>query len=125
MTSPRPFTPRGATIARMDEFDAVIVGAGLAGLTAAMVAGRCGMATAIVDPGTPGGQIINVEKIENMPGFPQGVPGYELGPLVLEQVEQAGAQFFFDTIESLELAGGRRILRGGDTELSAAAVIIA
>src|SRR5690349_1695365 len=106
----------------MDEFDVVIVGAGLAGLTAGMVAGRCGLSVAILDPGTPGGQIINVERIENFPGFPQGIPGYELGPLVLEQAEQAGAQFFFDTALKLDTSGSQHVVRCEGTELGGRAV---
>src|SRR5436305_2802610 len=109
----------------MDEFDVVIIGAGLAGLTAAMVAGRSGLSVAILDPGTPGGQIINVEKIENFPGFPQGIPGYELGPLVLEQAEQAGVQFFFDTALGMDVSGNQRVVRGSETELSGRTVVIA
>jgi len=109
----------------MNEFEVVIVGGGLAGLTAGMVAGRTGLSVAILDPGTPGGQVINVEKIENFPGFPQGVPGYDLGPLVQEQAEAAGAQFFFDTALELALDGEQRIVRGAETELSGRAVIIA
>ena len=47
-----------------DAYDLVVVGAGLAGLTAGMVAGRFGLRVAIVDPGTIGGQVLNVEKID-------------------------------------------------------------
>ncbi|HWO73198.1 MAG TPA: FAD-binding protein, partial [Dehalococcoidia bacterium] len=77
----------------MREFDLVVVGAGLAGLTAGMYGARFGLRTAIVDQMGSGGQIINVEKIENFPGFPQGIAGYELGPLTQEQAEAAGAEF--------------------------------
>ncbi len=109
----------------MREFDLVIVGGGLAGLTAAMYAGRYGLSTAVVDQMGAGGQIVNVEKVENFPGFPEGVPGFDLGPLVQEQAEAAGADFVMDTVESMEIDGDKRVLRCAEEELQARAVIIA
>jgi thioredoxin reductase (NADPH) len=109
----------------MREFDLVIVGGGLAGLTAAMYGGRYGLSTAVVDQMGAGGQVVNVEKIENFPGFPEGVAGFDLGPMVQEQAEAAGAEFVMDTVEALEVEGEKRILRGAEEELQARAVIVA
>lgn len=109
----------------MREFDLVIVGGGLAGLTAAMYAGRYGLSTALVDQMGAGGQVVNVEKVENFPGFPEGVPGFDLGPMVQEQAEAAGAEFVMDTVEALEVDGDKRVLRCAEEELQARAVIIA
>jgi thioredoxin reductase (NADPH) len=109
----------------MREFDLVIVGGGLAGLTAAMYAGRYGLSTAVVDQMGAGGQIVNVEKVENFPGFPEGVPGFDLGPMVQEQAEAAGAEFVMDTVEALEIDGEKRVLRCAEEELQARAVIVA
>lgn len=109
----------------MREFDLVIVGGGLAGLTAAMYAGRYGLSTAVVDQMGAGGQIVNVEKVENFPGFPEGVPGFDLGPMVQEQAEAAGAEFVMDTVEALEIDGDKRVLRCAEEELQARAVIVA
>ena len=77
----------------MREFDLVVIGAGVAGLTAAMHAGRYGLSVAVVERMGVGGQIAAAERIENFPGFPQGVSGAELGPLLHEQAEAAGAEF--------------------------------
>lgn len=109
----------------MREFDLVIVGGGLAGLTAAMYAGRYGLSTAVVDQMGAGGQIVNVEKVENFPGFPEGVPGFDLGPMVQEQAEAAGAEFVMDTVGALEIDGDKRVLRCAEEELQARAVIVA
>jgi thioredoxin reductase (NADPH) len=109
----------------MREFDLVVVGAGLAGLTAGMYAGRYGLRVAIVDQMGAGGQVVNVEKIENFPGFPQGIAGYDLGPIVQEQAEAAGAEFVMDTVEALALDGDARILSCAEEELRSRAVIIA
>ena len=108
----------------MQDIDVVIVGAGVAGLTAAMVAGRHGVKVAVVDRIGVGGQISTVERIENFPGFPLGIAGHELGPLLHEQAEAAGVEFMLDTIELIASEGGRFLVRGVDT-LQARAVIVA
>src|SRR6266550_4170851 len=107
------------------EHDLVIVGGGLAGLTAAMYGARIGLRTVVVERMAPGGQVLNVEKIENFPGFPQGIAGFDLGPLVQEQAEAAGAEFVMDTATGLELSGETRIVRCDANELTARAVIVA
>jgi thioredoxin reductase (NADPH) len=108
-----------------DDYDLLIVGGGLAGLTAAMYAARYGLRTALVEHMVAGGQVINVEKVENFPGFPEGVAGFDLGPIVQEQAEAAGAEFIMDTAVGLAVEGERRILRCEGTELAASSVIIA
>jgi thioredoxin reductase (NADPH) len=107
------------------EYDLVIAGGGLAGLTAALYGTRYGLSTCVVDQMGAGGQIVNVEKIENYPGFPEGIPGFELGPIVQEQAEAAGAEFLMDTVEALEIARDKRIVRCAEEELHARAVIVA
>jgi thioredoxin reductase (NADPH) len=109
----------------MRDFDLVIVGAGVAGLTAAMMGGRYGLRVAVVDRLGVGGQIINAERVENFPGFPQGIAGHELGPLLHEQAEAAGAEFTLDSVEAIEIAGEQRIVRGAAESLRAPAIIIA
>jgi thioredoxin reductase (NADPH) len=109
----------------MSDFDLVIVGAGVAGLTAAILAPRYGLKVAVVERLAPGGQIVNADLIENFPGIPRGIPGHELGPLLHEQAEAAGAELKLDTVEAIELAGAHRIVRGVTEEWRARAVIIA
>ena len=82
-------------------------------------------AVTVVDRIGVGGQISTAERIENFPGFPQGIAGHELGPLLHEQAEAAGAEFMLDTVEAIEIAGEQRILRGASEMLRARAVIIA
>ncbi|MDQ6670946.1 MAG: FAD-dependent oxidoreductase [Chloroflexota bacterium] len=108
-----------------EEFDLVIVGGGLAGLTAGMYAARFGLRTMIVEHMAPGGQVLNVEKIENFPGFPQGIAGFDLGPMLQEQAEDAGAEFSMDTATGIEVVGDRRVLRCEGAPLAARAIILA
>ena len=107
------------------DYDLLIVGAGLAGLTAGMYGARYGLRTLVVEHMVAGGQVLNIEKIETFPGFPQGVAGFDLGPLVQEQAEAAGAEFMLDTAVGLEVDGDRRIVRCQGSELAARSVIIA
>jgi thioredoxin reductase (NADPH) len=109
----------------MRECELVIVGAGVAGLTAATFAGRHGLDCVVVEQLGAGGQIANAERIENFPGFPQGIGGHELGPLLQEQAEAAGATFILDSVERLETDGDHRIVRGASESLRGPAIIIA
>lgn len=107
------------------DYDLLIVGAGLAGLTAGLYGARYGLRTVVVEHMVSGGQVLNIEKIENFPGFPQGIAGFDLGPLVQEQAEAAGAEFMMDTAVGLEVEGDRRIVRCEGRELAGRSVIIA
>src|SRR5580658_7775153 len=109
----------------MREFDLIVVGAGIAGATAAMFGGRLGLRVAVVEQLGPGGQIINATRIDNMPGFPQGIAGIELGPLLHGQADAAGAEFVLDTVESLALDGRQRIVTCATESLRAPALIVA
>ena len=87
------------------EFDVLIIGGGMAGLTAGIYASRYGLHTAIVEQMMAGAQIINLEKIENFPGFPQGIAGYELGPATQEQAMNAGVEVLMDTATDISVDG--------------------
>jgi thioredoxin reductase (NADPH) len=105
--------------------DLIVIGAGVAGLTAALTAARHGLDVVAVDRLGVGGQIANAETTENFPGFPQGIGGHELGPLIHEQAEAAGAEVMLDVVEELALDGEYRIVRCAGETLRARAVIVA
>jgi thioredoxin reductase (NADPH) len=79
----------------------------------------------VIAPTGAGGQIINAERVGNFPGFPQGIAGHELGTLLFEQAEAAGAQFELDQVEGLAADGDDRIVRTLTREMRAGAVIVA
>ncbi len=76
----------------MQPVDIAIIGAGPAGLTAALYASRARASTIVFEQGIPGGQIVTTDWVENYPGFPKGLSGQELGDLMLAQAEEFGAE---------------------------------
>jgi thioredoxin reductase (NADPH) len=108
-----------------NEYDVVIVGGGAAGLTAGMYAARYGLRTTIIERMMGGNQIINVEKIENFPGFPQGISGAELGPLMQEQAMDAGAEFLMTEATGVVLDGPYKVITTDDGDYRARALIVA
>lgn len=110
----------------MIEIDLAIVGAGVAGLSAARAAAGEGVKTLVIERLGAGGQVMNIERIENFPAFPEGVAGYELGPMLQMEAEEAGAQFLLDRVEGIDCgADGRHILCCEAETVCARAVIVA
>jgi thioredoxin reductase (NADPH) len=105
--------------------DVVVIGAGVAGLTAAMIAAGHGVTTLVVEQLAPGGQVATIETIRNFPGFPDGIAGYELGPLLQQQAEAAGAVVQLDSVSAIAFDGGAYRLICAEDEIVARAVIIA
>ncbi len=79
----------------------VIIGGGPAGLTAGLYCARSGLESLLIEKGVVGGQIIYAERVENYPGFPQGVSGVELGQLMHKQAISWGLQTLFAEVTSL------------------------
>ena len=108
-----------------NDYDVLVIGAGLAGMTAAMYASRYGLRTGLVERMMGGAQIINLERIENYPGFPQGVAGAELGPLIQEQAMDAGAEFIMGDVASISRDGDFKVVETDAGGFRSKAVIVA
>ena len=106
-------------------YDVLIVGGGVAGMTAGMYAANYGLRTGIVERMMGGASIINIEKIDNFPGFPEGISGAELGPAVQEQAMNAGADFIMGDTTKITKDGDYRVVSSDAGELRAKTVIIA
>lgn len=105
----------------------IIVGSGPAGLTATLYAGRAGLNPLVVSGPLPGGLLTQTTDVENYPGFPEAVNGYELMMKMQEQAGRFNVDFQSDAVESAELAMGgphRLHLSSGET-LECRALIIA
>ena len=88
----------------MEVFDIVIIGGGGAGLTAAVYAARSRRSTVVFEGNVTGGQIATTDVVENFPGFPDGINGFDLGQNMLKQAEKFGAQLKYERVEGLERA---------------------
>ena len=77
---------------RHETYDVVVVGAGPAGLTAALYCASEGLSTIVVEAIAPGGQAGTSARIENYPGFPQGISGAELAASIHAQASRLGAE---------------------------------
>jgi thioredoxin reductase (NADPH) len=82
----------------------VIVGSGCAGLTAALYAGRANLRPLVVTGRHPGGLLTTTTVVENFPGFPEGIDGYELMVRLQKQAERFGARVQCGVVESVDLA---------------------
>ena len=109
----------------MLDYEIAVAGGGPAGLTAALFAARHGRSTVLLDSLGVGGAILNTERVEDFPGFPEGVPGFELAPRMQEQVMDAGGAFAMSEVRRLEPRGDDWSLVTDDGDIGAAAVIVA
>ena len=113
-------------MARTLDYDIVIIGAGPAGLTAALYAGRGMLKTAVLERGAPGGELLNTEKIEDYPGF-ESVDGWELA----QKFEQHARKFGAEIVTGVTAIALRRlpdgtfetVTEGGDVYRSPVAIL--
>lgn len=91
-------------------YDLIIIGAGPAGLSAAIYSQRQGLSTTVFGD-TPGGNLYMIESVKNYPGFHEGVPGMQLGVFMFSQAQSEGASFTMTNVESLEKSGERFVAK--------------
>jgi thioredoxin reductase (NADPH) len=117
----------GTVCSDVGECDVVIVGAGPAGLTAAVYAASEGLQTVVLEETVSGGQAGNSPMIRNYPGFPHGISGHDLTRRACEQAWMFGAHMVFSQrAAGLEYRGGERIVQlTGGGQVAARAVIVA
>ena len=78
-------------------FDTIIIGAGPAGMTAALYAARANLKVALVEQGLPGGQMNNTSEIENYPGY-KNISGAQLSEKMFEPLEELNVEYIFGTV---------------------------
>ena len=105
-------------------YDVIIVGAGPAGLTAAVYTSRANMSTLILERGQPGGQMMNTEEVENYPGFDH-ISGPDLSVKMFEHAQKFGAKYAYGHVTKIEDGDPYKTVHAGDKTYRAAAVIVA
>jgi thioredoxin reductase (NADPH) len=113
------------TKAARAEYDVVVVGAGPAGLAAAVYGASEGLCTLVVEREAPGGQAGTSSRIENYLGFPQGLPGDELASRALSQASRLGAEILVTReIERIDPAK-RQVQLDGEDVITAQTIVLA
>lgn len=103
----------------------IILGSGCAGLTAAIYAARANLNPLVIEGGLPGGQLTTTSEVENFPGFPQGVDGYELITRMRQQAERFGTRFVNDNVIECNINTEKKILKTPSRTYESKTLIIA
>lgn len=107
-----------------ERIDVAIIGAGAAGLTAALYTARARRSTVIFERMTTGGQIATTDLVENYPGFPEGVNGLDLSVRMEQQATRFGARMVHEDVSALDVnPDGSFRVDAGDTAYTAQVVI--
>ena len=109
----------------MEAFDIIIIGGGPAGYTAALYGALAGRSVLLLEKLAPGGQMGTTDLIDNYPGFPQGVKGFQLAMDMKAGAERFGAQTKLEAVTALELAGDVKTVHTKKDGYEARAVILA
>lgn len=111
-------------MSEVKEYDVAILGAGPAGMTAAVYASRAELKTVMIERGMPGGQVASTEDVENFPGFSL-ITGPELSSKMFEHSTKFGAEYKYGDVKSVTLDGNYKLIDLGSETIKAKAVIIA
>jgi thioredoxin reductase (NADPH) len=106
-------------------YDILIIGGGPAGYTAALYGARSGFRTAVLEKLSPGGQMATTSDVENYPGFPGVVDGFELGEKMQQGAEQAGAETVYAEVTSVDLKADPKVVETSEGTYLGRTVIIA
>ena len=107
------------------DYDLVIIGAGPAGLTAGIYAARARLNVLILEKTVPGGQILVTDWIENYPGFPEGISGFDLAEKMKIQAEELGVKIETAEVHSLNLSRELKEIVLKDKSITTKSLIIA
>jgi thioredoxin reductase (NADPH) len=110
-----------------NEVELLIIGGGAAGLAAGLYSARARLDAVLIERMGAGGQLINVDRVENYPGFPDGIAGYELGPLFSQQALDAGLRMEYGEVLRITPfgTGERHLVETEGDAFAARAVIVA
>jgi thioredoxin reductase (NADPH) len=106
-------------------YQLIIVGGGPAGLSAGLYATRAGLSTLLIEKGILGGQITTTDIVENYPGFPEGISGFELGRLMAEQAAKFGLEILNAEVLEVQVSGLDKMVNTSAGDYVAQALILA
>ena len=107
------------------EENLIIIGGGPGGLSASIYAARNGVAPLVLNGPEPGGQITTTSELENYPGFPEPIGGFELTQKMTEQAENFGVRFEYESADEVDFSGDKYIVKTDMNEYIADSIIIA
>ena len=108
-----------------DIYHVIIIGGGPAGLSAGLYASRAKLQTLLIERAIIGGQITNSAHVENYPGFPDGISGFELTELMHKQATNFGMQTTFAEVQAIDIDQPNKVIKTTEGRYTARAVIIA
>ncbi len=107
------------------EYEVIIIGGGSAGLTAGLYTSRNRLNSLLIERGVFGGLVTSADWLENYPGFPDGIGGFELGELMQKQAFKYGLETLMAEVNGIELQEKQRVVNTTEGSVRAQAVIIA
>ena len=107
------------------EYEVIIIGGGPAGLTAGLYTSRARLNSLLIEKGLIGGQIVNAERVENYPSFPEGISGFELGELMHKQATKYGLKTLLAEVSGIELQEEQKVVKTTEGNFITKVVIIA
>ena len=106
-------------------YDVIVIGGGPGGYTAALYCARSGRSVAVLEKLSAGGQMATTDRIDNYPGFEEGIDGFELGERMERQAWRFGVSTVYGEVRSVELAGRPKRIESTEGSFEAEAVILA
>jgi len=107
------------------EYDVVIIGGGPAGLSAGIYTSRARLKSLLIEAALVGGLITRSEHVENYPGFPDGISGFDIGKLMHQQATKYGLETIYGQVTALEVKDKQKLVKTTEGNFAAKAVIIA
>ena len=107
------------------EYDVIIIGGGPAGLSAGIYASRARLRTLLIEKGMFGGLIANAELVENYPGFPEGISGFDIGERMSRQASRFGLETLPAEVTSVDLLKDIKVINTTEGDFSTRTIIIA
>ena len=106
-------------------YDMVIVGGGPGGYTAALYAARAGLSVVVLEKLSAGGQMAMSHQIDNYPGFPEGIDGFELGMRMQQQAERFGAETAYVQVSAVNLQAQPKVIETNEGAYYGKTVVLA